>query len=381
MIVVHPYGNSTRFLHLVYENLPEVRFFSRSYERDRLLVALRSAPREEPVLLLGRGTPYGLAGGLLRDGDAPLLRDRPNLIGIWNMASTFAFRHGLKGLFSGTFLTEPGEAFCEGIKDDLETNNWDFAGRLGDLLRGGFSLPEIAEIMTEECYQDSALTRCNYSRLTLRIKGNEPLPVEEDYWGYDEQLVAEPRPDGRPYTDGEVVERGLSEIRANWQNDFLEETMAGIDPDVGERASQMSEVCLAVLLEDPALKAAAIRPGARVIAEEVSRALGERVVLQKRLRWRGPTYFIRLPGHDYLLWQQGEKRDTYCSWDQGEAEEPVRISVGPEEFAGLLGRFHFEILPMIDWALEKYRTELKRRVMIGRIREAATPPEDSPGMP
>ena len=369
MIVVHPYDNWTSFLRLAYEDLPGARFFSYPRERESLLDAIGNAPREERILLLGRGTPYGLAGGLLKDNDAHLLKDRPNLICLWNQSSTFAFRHGLKGLFSGSFIWGQGEAFCEGISDDPMEKNWDFAGRLGDLLRGGFSVPEVAEILGDDCYRDNDLTRYNYSRLTFRVKGDEPLHVKEDYWGYDEKLLIDCGADSRMLTDEEVLERGLAEIRAEWQDYYMEDIIAGIDPDVMDSSFQMSEVCLAVLMEDYALKAAEHCPGARKVADAVSKALEGRAQVKRVLRGIEPAYIIRLSGHDYALWQRGAKRDTFISWSTGDTVEPIRICVGPEMFANLLRRFHYGILPKIGGVLEKYRRELGRRVIIGRIRQ------------
>jgi hypothetical protein len=45
---------------------------------------------------------YGL---ILDDGDAELLKNRPNLIGIWCYASSYAAKHNLKGFFSGMFIS------------------------------------------------------------------------------------------------------------------------------------------------------------------------------------------------------------------------------------------------------------------------------------
>lgn len=369
MIVVHPYDNRTSFLRLAYEDLPGARFFSYPRERETLLEALGNAPREERILLLGRGTPYGLAGGLLYDSDAHLLRDRPNLICIWNLSSTFALRHDLKGLFTGSFIWELGEAFCEGISDEPREKNWDFAGRLGDLLRGGFSVPRIAEILRDGYFRDNELTHYNYSRLSFRVKGDEPLPEKEDYWGYDETQLMDSIGESRLLTDEEVLERGLSEIRAEWQDYYIEDIIAGIYPDVMDSSFQMSEVCLAVLMEDFARKATEYCPGARKMADAVSKELEGRAQVKRVSRGINPAYIIHLSGHDYALWQRGGKRDTFVSWSTGDTVEPIRICVGPETFANLLGRFHFGILPKINGVLERYRRELGRRVMIGRIRQ------------
>ena len=103
----------------VYEGLDNVTLFDSWKQRREILKAIAEAPREEPILLLGHGCPYGLFdmryGLVLNDGDAELLRDRPNLVGIWCYASSYAEAHGLKGFYSGMFISEGGEADCVGV--------------------------------------------------------------------------------------------------------------------------------------------------------------------------------------------------------------------------------------------------------------------------
>ena len=119
MIVVHPHDPSTVMLGKVYEGLDHVTLFDSYKQRKELLEALVAAPLEEPVLLLGHGCPYGLYdlryGLILDDGDAELLKNRPNLIGIWCYASSYAAKHDLKGFFSGMFISEGVEAGYMGV--------------------------------------------------------------------------------------------------------------------------------------------------------------------------------------------------------------------------------------------------------------------------
>lgn len=46
-------------------------------QREQIIDALRTAPKDEMILLLGHGTPHGLIGGFICDDDAELLQDRP----------------------------------------------------------------------------------------------------------------------------------------------------------------------------------------------------------------------------------------------------------------------------------------------------------------
>ena len=185
MIVVHPKDPSTRMLGLIYEGLENVTLFDSWLQRSKILAAIAAAPRDEPVLLLGHGCPSGLYdmryGLVLTDRDAALLKDRPNLVGVWCYASDYAFKHGLKGFFSGMFVSEEPEAWVNGVDaeaEEIDAKAWDFARRFGNMFRAGVPLGEIAAELMDPRHRDSELTRFNYSRLTWRPKGNEPLPEE-----------------------------------------------------------------------------------------------------------------------------------------------------------------------------------------------------------
>ena len=183
MIVVHPSDPSTGMLGLIYEGLDNVTLFDSWEQRDQIRAAIAAAPREEPVLLLGHGCPYGLYdlryGLVLTDADAELLKDGPNLVGIWCYDSDYASRHGLKGFFSGMFISEEPEAWVNGVdaeSGEIDGKAWDFAGRFGDMLRAGMPLEDAARELMDPRHVDSDLTRFNYSRLTWRPAGDEPLP-------------------------------------------------------------------------------------------------------------------------------------------------------------------------------------------------------------
>ena len=185
MIVVHPSDPSTRMLSEIYKGIEGVTLFDSWKQRKEILKAIAAAPKDEPILLLGHGCPSGLYdmryGIVIGDADADLLKDRPNLVGIWCYASSYAAKHGLKGFFSGMFISELEEALINGVEASAEEINdaaWNFCIIFGLLLRGGSSLEEIAGVLMDPCYIDSDLTEFNYSRLTWRPQGNEPLPID-----------------------------------------------------------------------------------------------------------------------------------------------------------------------------------------------------------
>jgi len=199
MIVLHLSDPTTRFLHSIYDGIDGVRLFTSLTQKQEALQAIKAAPKDEPILLLGHGTPFGLIGNFVEyfigDAEADLLKDRPNLIGIFCYASTFAKRHNLKGFFSGMFISEPAEAHILNVPatpQEIEEMNWSFSGKLGELLRGNTSLETIAATLKSSLSAPSStsgttptpltpLTSFNYSRLTYRKTGTEPLPESENY--------------------------------------------------------------------------------------------------------------------------------------------------------------------------------------------------------
>ena len=182
MIVVHPYDESTRMLSELYKGIEGVTLFDSWEQQDEIYDAIAAAPKDEFILLLGHGCPYGLYdmryGIIVGDGFAELLKDRPNLIGIWCYASSFAYEHNLKGFFSGMFISEKYEAEANGVDataEEVDEKVWDFCRRFGEMMRKGLPLRQIAAELMDEKYVDSDLTQFNYSKLIFRETGLEGL--------------------------------------------------------------------------------------------------------------------------------------------------------------------------------------------------------------
>lgn len=167
----------------IYKDLDNVTLFDSWEQRDEILNAIAAAPKEELILLLGHGTPAGLLdmryGLIITNSGAELLKGRPNLVGIWCYASSYAYKHGLKGFFSGMFISEEAEAWYNDVAadaDEIAEKAWDFSELFGDMLMAGKPLAEIAAELMDPRHRVSALTRFNYDRLTWRPNGDEPLP-------------------------------------------------------------------------------------------------------------------------------------------------------------------------------------------------------------
>lgn len=365
MIVVHPQDPGTRFLHLIYEGLEGIRFFDSPCQRPQILEAIREAPRDEMILLLGRGTPYGLLGGLIGDEDAELLRDRPNLVGIWHYASTFALRHGLKGFFSGMFISEWYEAEANGVKTDMgEIDDlcWNFSGMFGDLLRAGYPLESIAaDLMKPDAYgcPNRELTLFNIGRLTYRRTGEEPLPVKEEGWGLDESWYDE---------QDALVVRGVAAISREIDRILWEE---GSPISIEGAVDTVGRECLRLMMEREARRSPAHEPTQRELAARLRKA-GLPCKREGPL-FESATYVVHLPGKDYALRGLEEKRGAGVGMGQspGYLARPVPVTVSPDDFLLVLTRFHNEVLPLIRPRLEDYCREARKRMIIHQIESVA----------
>jgi hypothetical protein len=92
-------------------------------------------------MMMGHGTPWGLLSVgqfdslyVIDDSTAPLLESK-ECIFIWCNADKYVLRHSLKGLFSGMFISEVGEALMMGLplvsQKTVDESNHLFARVLG----------------------------------------------------------------------------------------------------------------------------------------------------------------------------------------------------------------------------------------------------------
>jgi len=164
-LVIHPDDPSTAFLGAIYQGKNWRVVTDQWISRDEI-EALIAAHRR--VVLLGHGTELGLSGGwgYLVDADlAPALKSVETVC-IWCHADVFVRQHGLKGLFSGMFISEVIEAELYGITDtDEERIQWSnelFARALGRHIDGPDTLQRLKD---EYVCPGDAVVAFNHERL------------------------------------------------------------------------------------------------------------------------------------------------------------------------------------------------------------------------
>lgn len=362
MIVVHPKDPSTKFLHLIYEDIGGVLFFDSISQRKQILEAIRNAPKDEYILLLGHGTPHGLLGDFIGDEDAELLRDRPNLVGIWCYASSYAYKHGLKGFFSGMFISEWYEAEANEVTatpDEIDEMCCAFAGMFGDLLRAGYPLAAIAADLMNQNNITSDLTRFNYTRLAFRRTGMEELPVKEDYWGYEDISIE----------DNEIVSKAVDTIKRDI-NAYL---WQGLELHVEYFAESVERECLRQLLcKYQSLEDELHNPSPK----ELSKYLIEKGIACDKILptiWGPATYAIRLSGKVYRLSRKKRSATCYLAMGPGPlfAERTLQVHVEPRTFFTIMLHLTNRIVPLISPAIEEYIWEVKKKILVSEIRKAA----------
>ena len=359
MIVVHPKDPSTRFLHLIYEDIEGVLFFDSINQREKILEAIKAAPREEFILLLGHGSPQGLLGGFIGDGDAGLRQDRPNLVGIWCYASTFAERHHLKGFFSGMFISELYEADANDVTaapDEIADVCWNFSGMFGDLLRAGYPLETIAADLMSRSNNDSELAYFNHSRLTYRITGLEPLPVEEDYWGFDD--LSEDK-------DHEIVSMGIKEFKSEMINTIWLSKSSNLDSFV----CRVERKCLKLLADWYEFSYGICIAS---LANHVNYLTQTEIEIEKIKTsiFKQPYFILKFPDAEYTLSNnvRGYKSAfiglQHYPYPESELEE-VRIS--PNDFCTMINQYHYAVRPLIKPMLDDLCIEIRKRLLIKDI--------------
>ena len=180
-LIIHPQDSSTDFLIPIYMNLKSFPDFNdvtiiRSGSKDEVDEQIKQHDR---IMMMGHGSPHGLfavgqfgaIGMIIGPATVPLLQNK-ECIFIWCNADKFVETYNLKGLYSGMFISEVGEAnYCDlpGTSQDTVTeSNEFFAIELGSVSER--SLDEMYEHIRYSygmLAESNAVAEYNNNRLYL----------------------------------------------------------------------------------------------------------------------------------------------------------------------------------------------------------------------
>jgi hypothetical protein len=183
-LVIHPQDKSTDFLKPIYASLDDVTLVTEGWSQNQIREAIQT---HDQVMMMGHGSPSGLFAVGQFPTNNPYsshvigasmvweLSQKDNNIFIWCNADQFVNRHGLKGFYSGMFVSEVGEAFYCGVKTfdqaSVDKSNDTFARQLGECL-GATRAPEEIHAQIKEHYGVLAATNLiaeyNHQRLYLK---------------------------------------------------------------------------------------------------------------------------------------------------------------------------------------------------------------------
>ncbi len=135
-LIIHPADPSTTFLDIVYTPIKDKTIVDGDVSKTELMGLIREHDR---VMMMGHGSPGGLfsIGKFKNSGPyiidqamVPLLKEKDNSVFIWCNADKFVDVFGLKGFYSGMFISEVGEAYYCGLpgteQDQVDESNYGF---------------------------------------------------------------------------------------------------------------------------------------------------------------------------------------------------------------------------------------------------------------
>lgn len=181
----------TRVLAALWDDIPDARVLNiRPGTPDaRRAVDVAIAEEEDALVLCGHGSPQGLfdPSVMARGNLAAIARNPPYLVdvtnapsirarrvvGVWCYAASFAESAGLRGFFTGMFVSNPMEAAIVGCpgRDSAATITEQeilFCRRVNALLRAGTPLSEWIPRLNKQADRTLGVVRYNYDRLRTR---------------------------------------------------------------------------------------------------------------------------------------------------------------------------------------------------------------------
>jgi hypothetical protein len=184
-LVIHPNDRSTDFLKPIYNELDDVTLVTGNWTREEIIEGIQT---HDQVMMMGHVSPGGLfamgqfptnspfASYVIGNSMVEALSQKTNNIFIWCNADQFVKRNGLKGFYSGMFVSEVGEAFYCGLpaaavkQDVVDESNNTFSQLLGNILADNRD-PKVIHEQIKATYgmiaEINPVAQYNFERLFL----------------------------------------------------------------------------------------------------------------------------------------------------------------------------------------------------------------------
>lgn len=215
-LVIHPDDRSTDFLKKIYEGKDYTVVTDHEILRSRKKVT-NLIKDHDRIMMMGHGYPGGLFFTCITASMVYLLREK-ECVCIWCHANQFVEKYGLKGFYTGMFLSEVGEAYYYDIKATQEQINYSnnlFSTELNKVIDDD----NVHHLIKEAYSGDDPVIQYNNTRLYYR-EGNQQALVEKFETNDDDTMEQERL----------LAERDLEAEMRDWTDDLSDEEQ----PDFGD---------------------------------------------------------------------------------------------------------------------------------------------------
>jgi len=175
-LVIHPDDRSTDFLSQIYEGrgFTVITKHKRDLPKNKFIQEIKNHDR---IIMMGHGYPGGLFMSHIDSTLVYLLREK-ECVCIWCNADQFVNRYGLKGFFTGMFISEVSEAGWFNIKTTQEAV--DYSNELFTrLVTENIDNENPQPIIKENYVGDCPVIRYNNDRLYYNSVVGENLMESE----------------------------------------------------------------------------------------------------------------------------------------------------------------------------------------------------------
>jgi hypothetical protein len=162
-LVIHPQDPTTEFLSVIYEGKGYTVITDRHI---KFIDLLRKVKRYDRIIMMGHGCPYGLLGFTDFFMDARFIKvlRTKDCVCIWCNADKYVEREGIRGFYTGMFISEVGEARYFGF--DVDQKTVDYSNMLFvNLMKNMIESPNILNEIKSLYVGDSLVINFNNDRL------------------------------------------------------------------------------------------------------------------------------------------------------------------------------------------------------------------------
>jgi hypothetical protein len=175
-LVIHPDDRTTDFLKTIYEGKGYTVITDRRLDLKDIIKKIKKHDR---IMMLGHGCPYGLLlfTPIFMDKEFIKVLRTKDCVCIWCRANEYVEREGIRGFYTGMFISEVYEASYYGIKvsqDNVTLSNEFFSF----LLRDRIDHPEVLTEMKESYTGNCEVIKFNNARLYYK-KDNSIIKSEK----------------------------------------------------------------------------------------------------------------------------------------------------------------------------------------------------------